>query len=60
MTIRNFYCNGFFGRRYDLENAEIIAESDYTITIRTEEGEVITAAFDDTETKKKMKEEWTN
>jgi hypothetical protein len=58
--IRDLYCNGYFGRRYDLANAEIIDESNYSITIKTEEeGEILTATFDSPEEKEKMKSEWT-
>ena len=57
--IRDFYCNGYFGRRYDLHNAEIIDESGYSITVRTTEGEIVTATFDDPEDKEEMKASWT-
>jgi hypothetical protein len=36
--IRDGYCNGFFGREFDLYNAEIIAEGDEYIVIRKENG----------------------
>lgn len=36
--IRDFYCNGFFGRDYDFSGSEIIAEGDEYIVIRKENG----------------------
>lgn len=41
--IRSFYCNGFFGRRYDLTGSVIVSNTWDSITIETPEGEVITA-----------------
>ena len=39
--IKNFFCNGFAGRRYDLTGSIIEAEGDDWIVIRTDEGEPI-------------------
>ncbi|MGE7839574.1 hypothetical protein ACQKNX_02165 [Lysinibacillus sp. NPDC093712] len=36
--LKNFYCNGAFGRVYDLEDAEIIIDSGLRIEVRTTEG----------------------
>lgn len=54
--IRDFYCNGAFGRRYDLSGAEVIDESNYSLTIKLESEdneteEIITACFDSIEEK---------
>lgn len=60
-TIKDFYCNGYFGRRYDLRGSQIIDESNYSITISVQEtGEVLTATFEDVETKEETKKEWTS
>jgi hypothetical protein len=45
--ITDFYCNGFFGRRYDLEGSIIISSGKDFITVRTLEGDVETAYFSD-------------
>ena len=59
--IKDCYCNGYFGRRYDLYNAVIIDESRYTITIQTEkEGDILTAAFEDPMDKEEMRKQWTS
>lgn len=45
LKIRDFFCNGFFGRVYDLEGSTIIhAGIDYLV-IRTEEGDVRSTQF---------------
>lgn len=36
--IRDFYCGGFFGRDYDLDGAEIVAEADEWIVIKKANG----------------------
>ena len=56
--IKDFYCNGYFGRNYGLRDAVIIDESSYSITIKTIEDEILTATFDDVETKDEMKIKW--
>ena len=38
--IKDFYCNGYFGRRYDLTGARIIAEGDEFLVIKKEDGVV--------------------
>lgn len=38
--ITDFYCNGFFGRNYDMENSVIIAEGDGWIVVKKEDGEI--------------------
>lgn len=43
--INDFYCNGYFGRDYDLSGAEIIAEGDDYLVIRKENGIVETCNF---------------
>jgi hypothetical protein len=47
LEIKDFYCNGFFGRRYDLEGAIIIDSGFNYITVRTRDGDMATAVFDD-------------
>ena len=39
--IKDFYCNGFAGRRYDLTGSIIEAEGEDWVVIRTDEGETI-------------------
>lgn len=39
--IKDFFCNGFAGRRYDLTGSIIEAEGEDWIVIRTDEGEPI-------------------
>lgn len=39
--IKDFFCNGFAGRRYDLTDSVIEAEGEDWIVIRTDEGEPI-------------------
>ena len=36
--ISDFYCNGFFGREYDLDGAIIVGEGEEWIVIRKENG----------------------
>ena len=43
--IRDGYCNGFFGREYDLYGSVIIAEGDDYVVIRKENGIVEFASF---------------
>lgn len=57
--IRDFYCNGFFGRRYDLSGAIIEGEGEDWIVIRIENGDVSLASFTDLEEKEKYVNEWT-
>ncbi|PEF30334.1 hypothetical protein CON39_11720 [Bacillus thuringiensis] len=44
--IKDFYCNGYFGRRYDLEGSIIMEVGSDHITVRTKEGSFATAHFD--------------
>lgn len=44
--IKDFYCNGYFGRRYDLEGSIIMEVGSDHITVRTREGNFATAHFD--------------
>ena len=44
-VIRDGYCNGFFGRRYDLCRSEIVAEGAEWLVIRTEKNEILFASF---------------
>jgi len=43
--IKDFYCNGFAGRRYDLEGSIIEHEGDDYMIIRTDKGEPIFIGF---------------
>ncbi len=58
-TINSSYCGGLFGRRYDLYGAKVIAESDYSVTVRTDGGDVATATFDSVEDKDSFLWEYT-
>lgn len=59
LEIANFYCNGFFGREYDLAGSVVIDNTHDSLTVRTTEGIVRTAYFNDgweTEMRKLVKE----
>ncbi len=43
--ITDFYCNGYFGRDYDLNGAEIIGEGEEYLVIRKENGIVCFCNF---------------
>jgi hypothetical protein len=58
IKIKESYCHGYFGRRYDLYDAIIIDESNYSITIKTTKGEIITAGFTNPIEKEEMKSIW--
>jgi hypothetical protein len=47
--INDPYCNGFFGRRYDLAGSEITSEGETWIVIRTANGTMASANFQQTE-----------
>jgi hypothetical protein len=47
LEIRDFYCNGFFGRDYDLDGAIIVASGQDYITIRKTNGYTTTAHFEE-------------
>lgn len=46
MEIKNFYCNGFFGRDFSLEGSKIIENTDRYLTIRKPDGEILRADLD--------------
>lgn len=60
LEITDFYCNGFFGRRYDLSGSIIIRNGSDYITIRDNEGEVHTAYFEKGWQQEEMEEYITN
>lgn len=45
-AIQDYYCNGFFGRRYDLAGAIIEAQGNDYMVIRTRDGVPVFAYFD--------------
>lgn len=45
--ITDFYCNGFFGRVYDMTGAIILAEGESWIVVRLDSGEVRFTSFQD-------------
>lgn len=57
--IKDFYCNGFAGRRYDLTDSVIEAEGKDWAVIRTELGEPIFIKFDNCD-KQKQIDDWVN
>lgn len=59
MEIQNFYCNGYFGRHFDLAGSIIMENSPTHLTIRTRSGEWHTARFDEDENYRDLVEEWT-
>lgn len=44
--INDFYCGGFFGRNFDLENAKIVGEGEKWIVAETTSGEIRFTSFD--------------
>ena len=59
--ITDFYCNGYFGRRYDLENAVIEAEGLGWIVIRIKDlvPEPLFTSFYESEDKQYWIDQWT-
>ena len=43
--IKDFYCNGFFGREYDFSGATIVGEGEDWMVIRKEDGKIAFADF---------------
>lgn len=61
-VLTDFYCDGFFGRRYDLSGCIIIQSGTDFITIRDNDGEESTATFAEGWQRRdmaKLIEEWT-
>ena len=56
--IKDFYCNGFAGRRYDLTGSIIEAEGEDWVVIRTDEGEPIFMNLQDSD-KQEYVNDWT-
>ncbi|HDR7263625.1 hypothetical protein [Bacillus sp. CH_203] len=58
--IKNFYCNGYFGRRYDLEGSTIVDIGDRHMMISLRNGERLMTHFDEEwdEYTDKMVAEW--
>lgn len=56
-TITNFYCDGFFGRDYDLDNSMIEGEGEDWIVVRKMGGEPAYAYFGDWD-KQELIDEW--
>lgn len=59
LTIRDFYCNGFFGRRYDLTGSNVLVIGDRYIVVRTTDNETLLAEFNSTEQMNHYLNEWT-
>lgn len=57
-VIKDGYCNGYFGRRYDLRGAEIEAEGTDWVVIRTTDGAPLFASFTDNEDMEETIKEW--
>ncbi|GAB6253626.1 hypothetical protein BCSAG_49440 [Bacillus cereus] len=59
-SIKNFYCNGYFGRRYDLEGSTIVDIGDRHMMILLRSGERLMTHFDEEwdEYTDKMVAEW--
>lgn len=57
--ITNFYCNGFFGRRYDLTDSIIEGEGEDWVVIRLPDKEVGVAIFSSSEEKNEYINDWT-
>lgn len=56
--IKNFYCHGFFGKYYDLKNAEVIFDNGLRIEVRTTLGNIRSAEFEDFEEKNSYLKDW--
>lgn len=58
-VIKDAYCNGYFGRGYDLEDAVIINEGAEYIVVRKDDGLVDFCSFQQTiEKKQELIDEW--
>jgi len=57
--IKDFYCNGFFGRRYDLTGSIIEGEGEDWIVIRMPDGKAEAATFSSSEDKNEYINNWT-
>jgi len=57
-VIRNFYCNGYAGRRYDLTDSTIEGEGHDWIVIRIKTGEVSFMSFDNSVEKQELINKW--
>jgi hypothetical protein len=57
--ITDFYCNGFAGRRYDLEGSTIEAEGDDWLVLRTLDGDPAFIDFTGGWNKEELVETWT-
>lgn len=61
-VITDFYCNGFFGRRYDLRGSVIVKSGTDFIVIENNDGMESTATFNEGWQRREMAkliEEWT-
>jgi hypothetical protein len=56
--ILDFYCNGYFGREYDLASSKIEGEGYDWLVVRTYEGNVRVATFENPSEKQEMIETW--
>ena len=56
--IKDFYCNGYAGRRYDLAESVIEAEGKDWIVCRTDKGKVVLMDFDE-QNKQTYIDNWT-
>ena len=56
--IKDFYCNGFAGRRYDLTGSIIEAEGEDWVVIRTDDDEPIFMNLQDSD-KQEYVNDWT-
>jgi hypothetical protein len=58
LEIKDFYCNGFFGRDYDLKGAIIIENTSKSITIRKRDGKIEQTDIDGWDMRK-LVNDWT-
>ena len=59
MKITNDYCNGFFGRRWDLYGAKIEAIGEDWVVIRFSSDETAFASFKNKKERKDYIKQWT-
>lgn len=58
--ITDGYCNGYFGRIYDLAGSRIEGEAEDWIVVRLKDDSVHIARFDNKSEKKSCIKSWTN
>lgn len=58
LQIKNYYCNGYFGRDFNLEDAIILENTETTLTVRKTNGQIVQADIKECDMRSYV-EEWT-